>query len=218
MISLNDPFDYRELKSFDGSDYDIPSKEFLYNLHQNQLSNGITNENHVVEIIEILGGSVEIQSQCDVNRRFLQFKSLNKQPIKYILQDHETFLHHYLKHTTADKVICFLYHKYTKAAIIILHGIWSLWWIVLSPNWGSKSINFSPNFTYKLLHLPVVCIWQFFVILSTNKKIFSQLTSSFLFWFKMWFISKYVFYYLIICYYYEVYGYRHKLGAHAFLS
>ena len=199
--------DYLELGDIDTTN-EQHSKSHLYNVHRNQFERGITNENNVVEVINILGGIEQIEKTCNVNHRFLKFKSLKDQRLEYNIDDENTFWHNFCNRNTANKLISILHNKWMKVFIIIVHGTWSLWWIFLTPDWGSSEINYKLYFIYKDINLCIVSIWQIMIILGANKRIFWMVTSSFWFWFKMWLIIRYVIYFLIILYYYDVYEYQ----------
>ena len=115
--------DYVELKNLDEKN-DFISKEYLYNIHQQQRSNGITNENHTVEIINILGGVHTIKSTCssiDIECNNIQFKSLDEEPNVYAFKKYETILHCCLKESTANKIIAIIYNKCTASFVIGFH-------------------------------------------------------------------------------------------------
>ena len=155
---------YIELDSFNLiSNRDELSKSELYEIHQNQLQNGITNENHTVLIVNILG---DIQPFEHNPEHSTKYKSLKEQRILYSVKKNETFLHYAFTNTIAENIIKVIYNKYLILILIILYLLWWIWIAI-----RNEGINYrfsTQYFQYKAILLPIICLWQLLMILSVN--------------------------------------------------
>ena len=210
--------DYVELQSLNTVHDDRQiSKSSLYDMHKEQFSNGVTNERHMVSIIDILGGIDKIESMCPcrkVSSVNVQFPPFQDQRVEYIVRDDDTFLHYCFETTTANKIIKFIYNKYIIALLVLVHFGWWVWWVLIYKTWMDQTnYTLSSYFRYKAIHLPFICVWQICIILSVNKKILIMVASSFLFWFKIGLVIKYSVIWLVLVYSYNMYDYQgHEMG------
>ena len=192
---------YVEMQDLEHDDDDLVSKSSLYNLHQQQLHQDLTNDINRDQIILALGGIDNILShyldpQNNIKLSQIQLNTINNIINKkqsavpdssiFSFNKSNTILHQIFHSLTAQRISHIIQHKITLTIFVIWMLVLFFWLFTIE--FLDIVLKTNPNFHFFFIYLLISCIifiiYAVLYILTANIKAIKLSMRSFLFWLK----------------------------------